>query len=430
VVELNEGVKASLEVLKRRLKTYLKCELAFALTKDGDKYKINYGVIRFLHSKDEMPKEIQYSYNNFVLVRKLVEPNVAEDLINKLINEDNLELPKFGNIEIETNSVNSDGYPQKYIPGFGYFGWAYGQYEWPSIRITYDIKQDKVAKAPIGQLVDYNYPLYPDYLHALADFVQGPIYNPSGNKIEIIIPDFRARIKKVKMLSKNIKAEIECRDAEEKELVAKYYIQNRDNSSATSDNIKIVDGNVIVPYNEPVFIQLNLIHQKDNEDIDNKYISVNNYNLQPWQEIDEVAHKDDIITLIKEGEGEQVERKEKLDEKRFLPSAGAFANTKGGIIALGITDDGQIKGSNDNEDRIKNLILSNFEPPLNFRTRKLDYDGTSLVIVEVAEGDNKPYMLKERGVFTRKGDRNRQITRAELDELFKKKDIHHGGISY
>ena len=48
---------------------------------------------------------------------------------------------------------------------------------------------------------------------------------------------------------------------------------------------------------------------------------------------------DHIIT----GESETVEFKEKFDE-RTAESAVAFANTKGGIIFIGISDTNEIKG--------------------------------------------------------------------------------------
>jgi len=47
--------------------------------------------------------------------------------------------------------------------------------------------------------------------------------------------------------------------------------------------------------------------------------------------------------LIKTGESETVEFKEKFDEQT-IESAVAFANTKGGIIFIGVSDKNNIKG--------------------------------------------------------------------------------------
>ena len=50
-----------------------------------------------------------------------------------------------------------------------------------------------------------------------------------------------------------------------------------------------------------------------------------------------------LQNLIKTGESDTVEFKEKLDE-RTIESAVAFANTKGGIIFKGISDKNNIEG--------------------------------------------------------------------------------------
>jgi len=50
-----------------------------------------------------------------------------------------------------------------------------------------------------------------------------------------------------------------------------------------------------------------------------------------------------LSDLIKIGESDTVEFKEKFDE-RTIESAVAFANTKGGTIFIGVSDQNNIKG--------------------------------------------------------------------------------------
>ena len=47
--------------------------------------------------------------------------------------------------------------------------------------------------------------------------------------------------------------------------------------------------------------------------------------------------------LIKTGESDTVEFKEKFDE-RTIESSVAFANTKGGVIFIGVSDKNNVKG--------------------------------------------------------------------------------------
>ncbi len=52
---------------------------------------------------------------------------------------------------------------------------------------------------------------------------------------------------------------------------------------------------------------------------------------------------DEIRQMIENGESETVEFKENFD-KEAMETAVAFANTKGGLILIGVSDKGEIKG--------------------------------------------------------------------------------------
>jgi predicted HTH transcriptional regulator len=53
--------------------------------------------------------------------------------------------------------------------------------------------------------------------------------------------------------------------------------------------------------------------------------------------------RSDLLLLIKEGEGLTVEFKEKYTSK-IVQDIVDFANSRGGKILLGVSDDGKIKG--------------------------------------------------------------------------------------
>ena len=54
-----------------------------------------------------------------------------------------------------------------------------------------------------------------------------------------------------------------------------------------------------------------------------------------------------IQQLVDRGESETLEFKEKFDE-RAIESAVAFANTNGGIVLIGVSDNGRINGMGNN----------------------------------------------------------------------------------
>ena len=54
-------------------------------------------------------------------------------------------------------------------------------------------------------------------------------------------------------------------------------------------------------------------------------------------------NQDQLMDVIKKGESETVEFKENFD-KESIETIGAFANTKGGIILVGVSDESKING--------------------------------------------------------------------------------------
>lgn len=79
-----------------------------------------------------------------------------------------------------------------------------------------------------------------------------------------------------------------------------------------------------------------------------------------------------LTSLLQAGEGYHTEFKQSLD-KSFVEEACAFANSGGGRILLGVTDDGVIKGvdtGNAMRSRVQDM-LSQIEPRLSCDTQAI-----------------------------------------------------------
>src|SRR5574341_1570241 len=90
-----------------------------------------------------------------------------------------------------------------------------------------------------------------------------------------------------------------------------------------------------------------------------------------------------VNLLIREGEGLMVEFKEKYTSK-IDEDIVAFANTKGGVILLGVRDDRTIGGeqlTNDMKGRI-NSLARNCKPDIPVNAIQID----DVVVIEVPEG--------------------------------------------
>lgn len=133
----------------------------------------------------------------------------------------------------------------------------------------------------------------------------------------------------------------------------------------------------------------------------------------------------DIKELI--GEATEYDKKLALEEKKpksWCKSVSAFANTFGGALIFGISNDGQVVGLNDPEgdaEKISEIIKSRLTPIPEFKLRfhKTD-DGKILVILEVYKGDETPYYYSGDGVleaYVRIGNESVKATATELKRL-------------
>src|SRR5437016_3367115 len=67
----------------------------------------------------------------------------------------------------------------------------------------------------------------------------------------------------------------------------------------------------------------------------------------------------EIIHLIGTGEGEKVEFKREFDDKspdKVSRSIAAFANTHGGSLLIGISDDKMLMGTSDSDQVMKRIV--------------------------------------------------------------------------
>lgn len=120
--------------------------------------------------------------------------------------------------------------------------------------------------------------------------------------------------------------------------------------------------------------------------------------------------------LIKEGEGLTTEFKERFTP-RIDQDIVAFANSKGGKILLGITDNGNLSGEK-LTNHLKSQIISlgrNCDPNISVSIKQVG----NVVLVEVPEGDEKPYSCSS-GYFKRLDAVTQKMSKKELELIFEK----------
>ncbi|MFH1209941.1 MAG: helix-turn-helix domain-containing protein [archaeon] len=126
--------------------------------------------------------------------------------------------------------------------------------------------------------------------------------------------------------------------------------------------------------------------------------------------------KKEFEFLLKEGEGYNIEFKESFSSDSAKEIC-AFANSTGGKILIGISDNKQIKGieiTNRLKSQIHDLVR-NFDPKLAVSLEEFD----NILIINVPEGKNKPYSASGK-FYVRQGTNSQQLTTDEIREFFQK----------
>jgi ATP-dependent DNA helicase RecG len=125
-------------------------------------------------------------------------------------------------------------------------------------------------------------------------------------------------------------------------------------------------------------------------------------------------NKDEIQLILEEGESYRIEFKESMTniDKELV----AFANSSGGRIFLGITDDKEIKGvniTNKFKSQIQD-IANNCQPPIKIILEEFE----NILITNVRESEDKPYKCSS-GFYIRVGPNSQKLSRNEIIEFCK-----------
>src|SRR5665648_125160 len=126
-----------------------------------------------------------------------------------------------------------------------------------------------------------------------------------------------------------------------------------------------------------------------------------------------------VKLLIKEGESLTVEFKEKYTSK-IDEHIVAFSNTKGGVILLGVHDDGLVIGeklTNEMKGNI-NSLARNCKPDITVNAIQIE----DVVVIEVPEGAEKPYYCGS-GYFKRMNGNSQKMNHEEIRIMFSDNEV-------
>ncbi len=133
--------------------------------------------------------------------------------------------------------------------------------------------------------------------------------------------------------------------------------------------------------------------------------------------------------------GEDSRHQFKADVNNASSLAGelvAFANSGGGMLLIGVDDNGTVQGLDTaNVGRVNQLISNtateNVRPSINPHTENVAVASGVVMVVTISDGIGKPYMDNRGVVWVKNGSDKRRVTaREELQRMFQQSHLVHG----
>lgn len=424
-MEIDEQTRRSIKeisaIIGKRKGTFGEVFLGFAFSKnERNELRVCFGLVKFLRKGETPVQEVTYDYGDFVLCRKSAGIQKALKLVRSICENQILKLDGWPEIPLKVRLG-----PIRFVQSRGRYGCVSS--EWPMFYTFAGIDDSMRRKIPQDSLSKLRLPLFPSGMEAINTFFELNIpedWHRVESNVHLLLPDYRARIKNLRLAGNRVTVEVETKEASQKDVLVKFYCK-RENRSYTSEDLPLEDGCAsYVTDDEPVQVEAHILSAVDGDSIDRRRFDYRYPSRDEGLIIEETEAW--LLGTISKGENANVEFKRELDKANpgeFLETVVAFANTGGGIIFLGVDDNCRITGFKENVDaRIVDLIAEYCDPSIEVQIdSEVLVQGIPITLVKVPEGANKPYTLKDRGIFVRRGSSDRQIKRTELDDMYTEK---------
>jgi hypothetical protein len=247
--------------------------------------------------------------------------------------------------------------------------------------------------------------------------------------VYVIVPDYRARIESLKVAFSKTDLKLHAPEIEFDDLLVKMFAKSKEKRIVLPDENPKSD---LVSFDvgfQPEYLQAILVSKQDDMKIDGKEFAT-------WRSQEEGIFlerpEEEIMSLLKAGESQTLEYKQDVvDEKGrndLIETVIAFLNTNKGSILLGINDDGTIAGTHTNGEDIQKMIHDCCDPPpANLRIEEKIIEGNKIIIVDVPEGNDKPYQSKrDKNWYVRHNATDMRMERSELLRLMEEKRRTYG----
>ncbi|WP_075966625.1 AlbA family DNA-binding domain-containing protein [Parabacteroides massiliensis] len=128
-----------------------------------------------------------------------------------------------------------------------------------------------------------------------------------------------------------------------------------------------------------------------------------------------------IQSLIDSGEGYNVEFKVRAPSKvrELTEEICAFANADGGYLLIGVDDNGQVVGTNLENDKRSAIqsSISEISPALHCELYSVNVEGKTVWVIDIPSGKDKPYIFSG-SIYVREGANSQKLRTVEEMRYF------------
>ena len=411
------------DLIKKNNGVYKSALVITALSKRQDSWRNVFTKITLSNEDDEFSDKLEY--DDFILNKVSITVDDFLNMLDDLVRTGELKVMNCPDVKATGNfETNSD--------------WRYRssndkliKNEWPTNHYIFNIDSEVRGHSSGNPLVSNRYPHFPNVESAIKYYNDIDIAHYSGS-IFLFLPNYQLKIDKISMGSEYLDLKLILNDIKQEELIGKLYCEKEERIKTEDFSIDENPKRIHLSF-IPDIMSIYVL-KNDGEILDFRRIYLS-WPSSPSKDVVIDVKEADVLTMIKQGENQNIEFKKELnnrDKEEFIESVVAFANGEGGAILIGVDDKSNIIGFYPDkiEEQMINIITSRCDPFIEPEIKLVEIDDKPIIIVRISKGTNKPYTLRDRGVYVRRGSTDRIASRIELDEFYKENNNHKFEVVY
>jgi hypothetical protein len=414
-------------VMEHRKKTYGFATLKIVLVRypGQAEWKNSMTLAHFNHKDQTAEKDETFRYPNCIIARRSLTVDDFVQLVRDIVTSGIMKVEDIDpvNVQGHFSPILMYDYQSSDDEIF--------KLSWPADRLVFE--PGAKGGYPVEPFAAIDAPLFPGPYEVLRVWTGVDVsrYSQFIGSIVILLPDYSAKIEALRLTPEVLTIKVQMLEAPLDQITGKIYAEKLGEGTPVQKDVSFDAASATVSLGfMPDWWQFYLLSKKTKRILDYRKVHAAWSNL-PAGVFVEVGSAD-LEEIIKRGENEQVEFKRDLSNREdFLETVSAFANTEGGSILVGVDDNGTVVGNYEKkfEERVQSMVSDNCEPAPKIRVEKQELQSRTMFVVQVPEGEEKPYNLRNQGFFVRAGSTDRLASRIEMDRMYAERKSPSLGVA-